>query len=30
MVMMRRFGGEYGWGHLTRCFVLNAEAKELG
>lgn len=30
MVTICRFGGEFGWGHLTRCSALNAEAKERG
>ena len=30
MLTICRFGGEFGWGHLTRCSVLNAEAKERG
>ena len=30
MATICRFGGGFGWGHLTRCSVLNAEAKDRG
>ena len=30
MVTVCRFGGGFGWGHLARCSVLNAEAKARG
>ncbi len=25
-----RFGGEHGWGHITRCSALNARARSMG